>query len=93
MLAQEISRLPPDEQIILRAGMLPMKTKRPTWFSDSDFTARVRPPPAIPTLGVEIHRDDGKANIAGKSRGRQNAITFAGVEQELEDHDEPGEPR
>jgi type IV secretion system protein VirD4 len=75
MLAQEISRLPPDEQIVLRAGMLPMRTKRPTWFTDPDFTSRARPVPGIPSLSVEIQEHDGKTTVAVKSGRGQADIT------------------
>jgi type IV secretion system protein VirD4 len=85
MLAQEISRLPPDEQIILRPGMLPLRTKRPAWFTDPDFTARVRRPPPIPTLTVETAEDDGTTSVARKLTGDHASIARADVQCQPED--------
>lgn len=60
MLAQEVARMAPDEQIILRAGVLPMKTRRARWFDDPNFTGLVEEPPEIPKLTFEIDEDDGR---------------------------------
>jgi type IV secretion system protein VirD4 len=85
MLAQEVARLPPDEQIILRASMLPMKTKRARWYDDPHFTSLVRPPPVIPRLNITVALDDG-ASIA-KPRERSRTLTAADVVPETEDVD------
>ena len=45
MLAQEVARMAPDDQIILRAGMLPVMTRRVRWFTDPQFH-HARPPAA-----------------------------------------------
>ena len=59
MLRQEILQMPPDEQIILRPGMQPIKAKKIRWYEEPAFTSRRRAPPAIPELVVEILLDDG----------------------------------
>lgn len=66
MLDQEIARMRPEEQLILRAGMKPMKTLRARWFNDPEFTTRVRPPPEIPKLDVSIAYDDGGTRVRPK---------------------------
>lgn len=63
MLDQEIAQMSPDEQLIIRPGMKPMKTGRARWFSDPVFTTRVRPPPVIPKLDVSIAYDDGGTRV------------------------------
>jgi type IV secretion system protein VirD4 len=63
MLDQEVARMSPDEQLIIRAGMKPMKTNRARWFTDPEFTTRVRPPPEIPKLDISIAFDDGETLI------------------------------
>jgi type IV secretion system protein VirD4 len=83
MLAQEIARMAPEEQIILRASMPPMKTGRATWFNDSKFTTLVRPPPEIPKLDIQVALDDGQTRILQPAPG--NPITAADVPAEPED--------
>ena len=82
MLAQEIARMSSAEQIVLRAGMLPMKTQRATWFADPYFTSAVRNPPEIPRLDVITATDDGRTRVMA---GDLSPITAADVEPEMED--------
>jgi type IV secretion system protein VirD4 len=63
MLPQEIARLPKDEQIVLRAGMMPIRCQRIQWFDDPNFTKLQLPPPKIPQLAVKVAKDDGKAPV------------------------------
>jgi type IV secretion system protein VirD4 len=63
MLAQEVARMPADEQIVLRASMLPARMQRATWFNDPYFTDKVHRPPEIPLLAVEIASDDGQSSV------------------------------
>jgi type IV secretion system protein VirD4 len=86
MLAQEVARMAPDDQIILRAGVLPMKTQRARWFDDPNFTCLVKPPPEIPRLAVRIAEDDGRTRVL-PPRTRDKTITAADVEPVLEDMD------
>jgi type IV secretion system protein VirD4 len=86
MLAQEVSRMAPDDQIILRAGMLPMKTQRAKWFNDPNFTSLVRNPPEIPRLVVQVAADDGRTRVLARVGGAK-AITAADVEPAMEGPD------
>lgn len=63
MLDQEIARMNPDEQLIIRPGMKPIKSKRARWYTDPMFTTRVRPPPSVPKLNVKVILDDGTTRI------------------------------
>lgn len=63
LLPQEIARLDPKRQIVLRAGMYPMNMERSTWFDDPMFIARVYPPPPVPLLNVHVELDDGLTKL------------------------------
>jgi type IV secretion system protein VirD4 len=71
MLDQEVARMPPDEQLIIRPGMRPMKTRRICWYRDSRFTSLVRTPPEVPLLDLQVLLDDGSTVV-------RRAITRAG---------------
>jgi len=66
MLDQEVARMAPDEQLIIRSGMKPMKTNRARWFIDPHFTTRVRSPPEIPKLDISIAYDDGATSMPNR---------------------------
>lgn len=66
--------MPPDEQIILRPGMKPMKAKKIRWYEELAFTSRRRAPPAIPELVVEILLDDGSTDLAPRKPQWRRAI-------------------
>jgi type IV secretion system protein VirD4 len=88
MLPQEIARLSPSEQLILRPGMLPAKTAQARWYDDPHFTSCVRPPPEIPRLNVVVAEDDGQTQMPTNAP-RLPAITAADVVPETEEV-EPG---
>ena len=52
--------MPPDEQLILRPGMKPIRARKIQWFREPQFTSRRMPPPKIPQLTVEIPMADGR---------------------------------
>jgi type IV secretion system protein VirD4 len=87
MLAQEVARMGPSEQIVLRGGMLPLKTQRACWFSDRNFTTLVRQAPEIPRLDVKIALDDGQTTIIPGARTLPT-ITSKEVEPEMSDEEE-----
>jgi type IV secretion system protein VirD4 len=89
MLAQEVSRMAPEDQIVLRAGMLPMKTQRARWFDDPNFTSRVRMPPEIPRLDVTVATDDGRTAVMARTKASLPSITAADVEPEMDEEAEP----
>jgi type IV secretory pathway TraG/TraD family ATPase VirD4 len=77
----------PEDQIVLRAGMLPMKTQRARWFDDPHFTSLVRRPPEIPRLDVTVATDDGRTTVMAGTKTPLRPITAADVEPEMEDAD------
>jgi type IV secretory pathway TraG/TraD family ATPase VirD4 len=66
MLHQELMQMPLDEQVIIRPGMPPMKTKRMCWYSDRRFSLLKRPPPVIPQLNISVQMVGGSSrSISG----------------------------
>jgi type IV secretion system protein VirD4 len=59
MLDQEIIQMPADEQLLLRPGMKPMRSKRIVWYKDENFRDLVCLPPEIPKLKISASIDDG----------------------------------
>ena len=86
MLPQEIARLSPTEQLILRPGMLPAKTAQARWYADPHFVSCVQPPPEIPKLNVVVAEDDGQTMMP-KNAPPLPPITAADVVPEFEDAD------
>lgn len=66
MLDQELMRMPPDEQVIIRPGMRPILSKRIRWYDDPNFTTLKRVPPVIPRLKIEVAMDDGAPLVPRK---------------------------
>jgi type IV secretion system protein VirD4 len=59
MLAAEIMQMPPDQQLILRPGMRPLRARKIRWWQEPEFASRRKPAPNIPQLEVLIDIDDG----------------------------------
>ena len=73
LLRQEVLQMPPDEQLILRPGMRPIRAKKIRWWQEREFIARCKAPPQIPELTVEIPIDDGSDPIVQPTRRRISA--------------------
>ena len=63
ILDQEIVMMPPDEQLIVRPGMKPAKSKRIRWYSDPTFRRLVHDAPDVPLLHVQIADDNGSIRL------------------------------
>jgi type IV secretion system protein VirD4 len=68
MLRQEILQMSPDEQLILRPGMPPIRARKIKWYQEPALRKRRLDPPEIPQLSVEIPLDDGTTTIARARR-------------------------
>ena len=55
--------MPSDEQLIVRPGMKPARSKRIRWYTDPNFRRLVRDAPDVPLLNVEIADDDGSIRL------------------------------
>ncbi|MDK1492903.1 conjugal transfer protein TraG [Sinorhizobium sp. 7-81] len=55
----EVMQLPPDDEIVMVAGISPIRTKKARYFEDGRFRERVLPAPAIDGLGeIRAATDD-----------------------------------
>jgi type IV secretion system protein VirD4 len=45
LTAGEVMQLPPDDEIVMVAGLPPIRSKRARYFEDRRFTERIQPPP------------------------------------------------
>jgi type IV secretory pathway TraG/TraD family ATPase VirD4 len=57
LLPQEVTRLPPDEMIVLRPTLQPLKLARIYWYSDPAFQKMGGPLPEVPRLHLRVERD------------------------------------
>jgi type IV secretion system protein VirD4 len=60
LLPQEIARLKPNEAIIIRPGMFPIRCRRIQYFKDRTFSRLVRWPPDVPAIHIQVRMDQGK---------------------------------
>jgi type IV secretion system protein VirD4 len=80
MLRQEILQMSPDEQLILRPGMPPIRARKIKWYQEPALRERRLEPPEIPQLSVEIPLDDGMTGIARTRRKPEvPALTHIGL--------------
>lgn len=57
----EVMQLPPDDEIVMVAGIPPIRTKKARYFEDARFSERVLPVPANPNAGFPPKADDWSA--------------------------------
>jgi type IV secretion system protein VirD4 len=79
LLAQEVIQMPAEDQIILRPGVRPMRSKKIRWWLEKSFTSRKKAPPEIPELKVVIHPDDGTTPILPTKARAQSGLVAADV--------------
>ncbi|WP_282950305.1 MULTISPECIES: conjugal transfer protein TraG [unclassified Sphingopyxis] len=51
----EVMQLPPDDEIVMVAGLAPIRAKKARYFLDARFRARIVPPPPRRTPSVKPH--------------------------------------
>ena len=61
LLPQEITRLRPEECILLRPGMHPIRARRIRWYGDKSFARLKRKPPIVEPIEVVERMDQGNA--------------------------------
>ena len=54
----EVMQLPPDEEIVMAAGIAPIRCRKARYFKDARLRARILPPPAADALRSLRARDD-----------------------------------
>ncbi len=90
LLPQEVAQMPPDEQIIFRAALPPIRTGRVRWFEDWFFAPLAAPTPAAPVLAVPVPDDDGKTRILPKAHHNLPNIRQQNVQEPAEIGEEGG---
>ncbi|ERM03639.1 hypothetical protein Q644_00520 [Brucella intermedia 229E] len=84
----EIMQLPPDDEIVMVAGIPPIRTKKARYFDDARFRERLLPAPANLNAGFSPKPDDWSAlkPIPAPSAGR-NGGTAKGKPAKEEEAD------
>ena len=61
LTAGEVMQLPPDDEIVMVAGIPPIRAKKARYFEDARLTERLHPVPADPKAGLVPQPDDWSA--------------------------------
>lgn len=65
MLPQELMQLPPEDLIVLKAGMPPVRGRKIAYYRERAFADRVRPAPAVPKIPMPQEVADGDPAVGG----------------------------
>ena len=76
LTAGEVMQLPPDDEIIMIAGVPPIRAKKARYFEDARFEERLLPIPQNPKTGLTPKPDDWSAlkPVAMAARTDKNAV-------------------
>jgi len=101
----EVMQLPPADELLLVAGVPPVRAKKARYYEDARFKERILPPPKAPTASAPAAQsaDDWStlaipAASAGATSDNGNGVSFdpanAGIrrEPELPEHEEIAPP-
>ena len=69
----EVMQLPPDDEIVMVAGVHPIRAKKARYYADQRFTERVMPPPKL--AAAESRRDDWTGKVTAADPKMIAAIT------------------
>ncbi len=64
----EVMQLPPSDEIVMVAGIHPIRTKKARYYEDARFTERVLPPPRIEHLAQSSTTDWSLLPIPGRPK-------------------------
>jgi type IV secretion system protein VirD4 len=95
----EVMQLPPTDELLLVAGVPPVRAKKARYYEDARFKERILPPPKAKTTAAAPSADDWSAleipaASAGAASGNGNGVSVdpanAGIrrEPELPEHEE-----
>jgi type IV secretion system protein VirD4 len=90
LTAGEVMQLPPDDEVVMVAGIPPIRARKARYYEDARFKERLRPVPKDPKAGLAPKSDDWSALKpvavpAGKTVGPQPA----GVDGAAKPDDDP----
>ena len=54
----EVMQLPPDQEIVMAAGVAPIRGRKARYYEDTRFTARLLPPPKLTALSPDERPSD-----------------------------------
>jgi type IV secretion system protein VirD4 len=77
LLPQEIVRLKPEEAILIKPGMFPVRAKRIRHYADPLFKRLLRAPPVVPPIDIDVRLDRGPASRAVPVSAPANASATA----------------
>jgi type IV secretion system protein VirD4 len=60
----EVMQLPPDDEIVMAAGVAPIRAKKARYYQDRRFTERVLPPPEAQPLAADRRAKDDWTGLA-----------------------------
>lgn len=99
----EVMQLPPADELVLVSGMAPIRAKKLQYYKDSNFRARLLPPPAL-EIGDYPDRPQGRPDDwtglvsapdsrLGKAEQDNGADEDGGLQQQRHPSIEEGQPR
>ena len=60
LLPQEIMRLRPQEMVVIRPGLFPIRARRIRYYRERLFSRLVLPPPEVDAIDIPVRLDKGK---------------------------------
>jgi type IV secretion system protein VirD4 len=93
----EIMQLPSDDEIVMAAGVRPIRAKKARYFEDPRLAQRILPAPAPPERRTEARPDDWSAlrplsaipTVVHVAEGVGGAMKTAGVRVDAKTEDDP----
>ena len=73
LLPQEIMRLRPQEMVVLRPGLFPIRARRIRYYREKLFARLVLPPPEVPAIDIPVRMDRGSMTQAAAAPGPEPA--------------------
>src|SRR3546814_18102306 len=75
----EVMQLPPDDEIVMVAGIHPIRAKKARYFRDRRFVERIMDAPK-PACGAARPDDwTGRAAMIGRASGRERVVQYGVV--------------
>lgn len=85
----EVMQLPYDEEIVMLAGVPPIRAKKARYFEDARFRERVLPVPADPNAGFPPKPDDWSAQEPISPLAAGVGMSLAAASEKVSQDDDP----
>jgi len=83
----EVLQLPPSDELIMLAGLAPIRAKKLRYFEDRNFKRRLLPPPVIAERAARDHPKARADDWTGLVRTPDARLVIADEDAKPEDHD------